>query len=209
MVCCRRSPSPELGAGTRLGGNTRLGHSKIERPKEALLSDWHHESCSCLLHWWSARRHKQALAAGGYGASRIHKTCRSAMRPMGWGSGAARKNKRTRLPLKPRPHHAWSGGWDSNSCTLHPMAGARPDWGAVRRTDHPKSLFKASSYPWLIAVWIPHRIRPDRARHEKTRCNRLQRVFNNGRSGGIRTRDPLLPKQMRYQTALRSDKPLF
>ena len=27
-----------------------------------------------------------------------------------------------------------------------------------------------------------------------------------GRSGGIRTRDPLLPKQMRYQTALRSDK---
>ena len=28
----------------------------------------------------------------------------------------------------------------------------------------------------------------------------------NGRSGGIRTRDPLLPKQMRYQTALRSDE---
>ncbi len=28
----------------------------------------------------------------------------------------------------------------------------------------------------------------------------------NGRSGGIRTRDPLLPKQMRYQAALRSDK---
>ena len=27
----------------------------------------------------------------------------------------------------------------------------------------------------------------------------------NGRSGGIRTRDPLLPKQMRYQAALRSD----
>ena len=26
-----------------------------------------------------------------------------------------------------------------------------------------------------------------------------------GRSGGIRTRDPLLPKQMRYQAALRSD----
>ena len=42
--------------------------------------------------------------------------------------------------------------------------------------------------------------------NEKTRCNRLQRVFNNGRSGGIRTRDPLLPKQMRYQAALRSDK---
>ncbi len=29
--------------------------------------------------------------------------------------------------------------------------------------------------------------------------------FKGGRSGGIRTRDPLLPKQMRYQAALRSD----
>ena len=27
----------------------------------------------------------------------------------------------------------------------------------------------------------------------------------NGRGGGIRTRDPLLPKQMRYQAALRPD----
>jgi hypothetical protein len=27
----------------------------------------------------------------------------------------------------------------------------------------------------------------------------------NGRGGGIRTPDPLLPKQMRYQTALRPD----
>ena len=31
------------------------------------------------------------------------------------------------------------------------------------------------------------------------------RPSNIGRSGGIRTRDPLLPKQMRYQAALRSD----
>ena len=30
-------------------------------------------------------------------------------------------------------------------------------------------------------------------------------ALKNGRSGGIRTRDPLLPKQMRYQAALRSD----
>ena len=30
-------------------------------------------------------------------------------------------------------------------------------------------------------------------------------IVKNGRSGGIRTRDPLLPKQMRYQAALRSD----
>ena len=28
----------------------------------------------------------------------------------------------------------------------------------------------------------------------------------NGRGGGIRTPDPLLPKQMRYQTALRPDE---
>jgi hypothetical protein len=28
-----------------------------------------------------------------------------------------------------------------------------------------------------------------------------------GRGGGIRTPDPLLPKQMRYQTALRPDSP--
>ena len=30
-------------------------------------------------------------------------------------------------------------------------------------------------------------------------------VGRNGRGGGIRTPDPLLPKQMRYQTALRPD----
>ena len=33
--------------------------------------------------------------------------------------------------------------------------------------------------------------------------------LKGGRSGGIRTRDPLLPKQMRYQAALRSDKGLL
>ena len=32
-------------------------------------------------------------------------------------------------------------------------------------------------------------------------------LFNFGRGGGIRTHDPLLPKQMRYQAALRPDKP--
>ena len=30
-------------------------------------------------------------------------------------------------------------------------------------------------------------------------------IDSNGRGGGIRTPDPLLPKQMRYQTALRPD----
>jgi hypothetical protein len=37
---------------------------------------------------------------------------------------------------------------------------------------------------------------------EKRRKRELER---NGRGGGIRTPDPLLPKQMRYQTALRPD----
>ena len=30
--------------------------------------------------------------------------------------------------------------------------------------------------------------------------------FNSGRGGGIRTHDPLLPKQMRYQAALRPEE---
>jgi hypothetical protein len=33
----------------------------------------------------------------------------------------------------------------------------------------------------------------------------VQLADSNGRGGGIRTPDPLLPKQMRYQTALRPD----
>jgi hypothetical protein len=37
------------------------------------------------------------------------------------------------------------------------------------------------------------------------RCSVPTWVLKDGRSGGIRTRDPLLPKQMRYQAALRSD----
>ncbi len=31
--------------------------------------------------------------------------------------------------------------------------------------------------------------------------------FKNGRRGGIRTRDPLHPMQVRYQAALHADKP--
>jgi hypothetical protein len=34
---------------------------------------------------------------------------------------------------------------------------------------------------------------------------RIRRTQKNGRSGGIRTPDILLPKQTRYQTALHSD----
>ena len=33
----------------------------------------------------------------------------------------------------------------------------------------------------------------------------VRQLTENGRGGGIRTPDPLLPKQMRYQTALRPD----
>jgi hypothetical protein len=38
------------------------------------------------------------------------------------------------------------------------------------------------------------------------RCNLLIRCEVNGRGGGIRTPDPLLPKQMRYQATLRPDR---
>ena len=37
------------------------------------------------------------------------------------------------------------------------------------------------------------------------RAESSPRVHRAGRGGGIRTPDPLLPKQMRYQTALRPD----
>ena len=36
------------------------------------------------------------------------------------------------------------------------------------------------------------------------RCRNLY-IYVTGRGGGIRTHDPLLPKQMRYQAALRPD----
>jgi hypothetical protein len=49
------------------------------------------------------------------------------------------------------------------------------------------------------------------AEHKKTghtlmRCNPLISLVKNGRRGGIRTRDPLHPMQVRYQAALHADK---
>ena len=46
---------------------------------------------------------------------------------------------------------------------------------------------------------------PTTPRNERGCTQKMQPLDLNGRSGGIRTRDPLLPKQMRYQAALRSD----
>jgi hypothetical protein len=43
-----------------------------------------------------------------------------------------------------------------------------------------------------------------KVRYQEKKPNKWA-FFEGGRSGGIRTRDPLLPKQMRYQAALRSD----
>ena len=43
----------------------------------------------------------------------------------------------------------------------------------------------------------------------RTQSNRLKGKRLDGRGGGIRTPDPLLPKQMRYQTALRPDVALI
>ena len=42
-------------------------------------------------------------------------------------------------------------------------------------------------------------------RHLADKREPRQVIVWNGRGGGIRTPDPLLPKQMRYQTALRPD----
>ena len=43
----------------------------------------------------------------------------------------------------------------------------------------------------------------------KTQTSYVLSTIYIGRGGGIRTPDPLLPKQMRYQTALRPDMPDF
>ena len=43
----------------------------------------------------------------------------------------------------------------------------------------------------------------------QTEISLVLSIIYVGRGGGIRTPDPLLPKQMRYQTALRPDMPDF
>jgi hypothetical protein len=45
----------------------------------------------------------------------------------------------------------------------------------------------------------------DRHPKEKARFTDVNRAFLNGRNGGIRTRDPLHPMQVRYQAALHSE----
>ncbi len=42
--------------------------------------------------------------------------------------------------------------------------------------------------------------------HSLVGCNPLISLVINGRRGGIRTRDPLHPMQVRYQAALHADK---
>lgn len=42
--------------------------------------------------------------------------------------------------------------------------------------------------------------------HSLLGCNPLISLGINGRRGGIRTRDPLHPMQVRYQAALHADK---
>src|SRR3954471_22123137 len=59
----------------------------------------------------------------------------------------------------------------------------------------------------MFSSLIWHRPRPLRGL-EAVRFRKLAMLANengDGRSGVIRTHDPLLPKQMRYQAALRSD----
>jgi len=55
---------------------------------------------------------------------------------------------------------------------------------------------------------VPNKVIVGQQLQGQKRPTRWAFLFSrHGRSGGIRTRDPLLPKQMRYQAALRSDKP--
>ncbi len=44
---------------------------------------------------------------------------------------------------------------------------------------------------------------------EELACQKDSLISEDGRGGGIRTHDPLLPKQMRYQAALRPDLTLL
>ena len=60
--------------------------------------------------------------------------------------------------------------------------------------------------------WDGPLFKQDGPRNEEQGSRRRKRFSSNtlvnGRGGGIRTPDPLLPKQMRYQTALRPDLPI-
>jgi hypothetical protein len=53
-----------------------------------------------------------------------------------------------------------------------------------------------------LLVGTPRRIRTHSARFWRPACCRYTSDVLSGRGRGIRTPDPLLPKQMRYQTAL-------
>jgi hypothetical protein len=65
------------------------------------------------------------------------------------------------------------------------------------------------NYAIEIAPLCHQRKHSHRYRFARRNCQRdgLTRSEFDGRGGGIRTPDPLLPKQMRYQTALRPDTP--
>ena len=61
--------------------------------------------------------------------------------------------------------------------------------------------------PPPVSLFVPTRCLEASKKKGLAAC--AARPSNIGRSGGIRTRDPLLPKQMRYQAALRSDSSYF
>jgi hypothetical protein len=64
----------------------------------------------------------------------------------------------------------------------------------------------ASPTVWL-KVWLKMRvIDTKKTGYIYQRCNPLISLGINGRRGGIRTRDPLHPMQVRYQAALHADK---
>src|SRR5690606_30821823 len=74
--------------------------------------------------------------------------------------------------------------------------------------------YSLCAVPWHECAYIPQDGAGSRlatVAAKKKRASRMLRLTlsdPDGRGGGIRTRDPLLPKQMRYQAALRPDVPL-
>ena len=77
-----------------------------------------------------------------------------------------------------------------------------------RRIYNPIPLATRESHHNLIAKWCRHQESNSGPTDYKSVAlpTELYRHIEDGRSSRIRTYDPLLPKQMRYQAALYSDK---
>ncbi len=68
-----------------------------------------------------------------------------------------------------------------------------------------KILFKFLSV-WKCVGKFENQKDNEKKGYKLVSCNPLISLMINGRRGGIRTRDPLHPMQVRYQAALHADK---